>query len=335
MNIRVFDHPTKEWDEFASHHSNLIFHQSRWGEILQKGLGEKPLYFYFKNGEIVAGMPAILLDFKLFKVLYSTISYGNYLGDEKYHWYFIEQLEEEIAKRGIDQIRIIDSPFSPRGAPPSYEPFTSVESTCTHINLKGMTEDRLLKSYDGYVRRDIKRAQKRGVTVEEVESINDFYFFYLLYLKSMVRNKAPAKYSRQMVMALRELVMEDRGSLFLARVDGTPVAGILIIYSDKIAHAMIAGSDDQYLKLYPNKLLIHSALTSCIENEIETFDFMGSDKDDGELLRFKKMWGGQPVPLLTYVKDYSPVKCWMIEKGREFIKDGIGARVMRDVARLA
>jgi lipid II:glycine glycyltransferase (peptidoglycan interpeptide bridge formation enzyme) len=170
------------------------------------------------------------------------------------------------------------------------------------------------------VRWQIRKARERGVTVHEVESENDFHFFYLLYLKSMIRNKAPAKYSQRMFKALRELVLSDLGSLFLAKVDGFPVAGHLVLYSDKVAHSMFVGSDDKYLKdFFPNKLLMHFVLSTAIDYGSEIFDFGGSDKDDLELIKFKKLWGGKEITTKTYVKDYSPIKCKVVEKVREWL----------------
>ena len=51
MELKVFETPGKEWDEFASQYTDLIFYQSVWSEVLKKGLGGQPLYFYLKEGE--------------------------------------------------------------------------------------------------------------------------------------------------------------------------------------------------------------------------------------------------------------------------------------------
>ena len=48
MDLGVFESPGKEWDEFASRYTDLIFYQSVWSEVLRKGLGGQPLYFYLK-----------------------------------------------------------------------------------------------------------------------------------------------------------------------------------------------------------------------------------------------------------------------------------------------
>jgi len=329
MELRVFESPGKEWDEFVSRYTDLIFYQSVWSEILKKGFGGKPLYFYLKEGgEIVAGLPGVLLDFRILKVLYASLPYGNLVGEKGTFPVFQEQLEREFVRRGIHQVRITDSPFQENWVP--HSDFEGLQTICTLINLKDMDEERLWKSYSHYVRRDIKRAQKKGVVIQKGESKEDFNALYELYLKAMERNRAPAKYPQQLVMALREFIgRTGRGVLLMATMGGSPVAGIVLIYSNSSTHAFLAGSDSRFLKFYPNKFLIHEALRESVARHHTVFDFMGSEKEDENLIRFKNLWGGGPVPVTTYVKGYSRFRCWLWDKSRSFIHSPLGSRLTR------
>jgi hypothetical protein len=121
MELGVFDSPGKEWDEFASRHTDLVFYQSIWSEVLRKGLGGRPLYFYLKEGgEIVAGLPGVLLNFMILKIIYASIPYGNFIGENSHFRLFMELLEKEFRRRGIDQVRITESPFSGSYQPHSF-----------------------------------------------------------------------------------------------------------------------------------------------------------------------------------------------------------------------
>lgn len=44
MELRVFESPKEEWDEFSLRYTDLIFYQSVWSRVLKKGLGGQPLY---------------------------------------------------------------------------------------------------------------------------------------------------------------------------------------------------------------------------------------------------------------------------------------------------
>jgi lipid II:glycine glycyltransferase (peptidoglycan interpeptide bridge formation enzyme) len=331
MELKVFESPGKEWDEFATRHTDLIFYQSVWSQVLKEGLGGQPLYFYLKEGrEIVAGLPGVLLNFKIFKILYASIPYGNLIGEKKHFPAFLKQLEREFVRRGIHQVRIVDSPFWEKRDPESN--YKGIENICTLIDLKNMDEERLWRSYGHYVRRDIKRAQKYGIEVYQGNSKGDVECLYQLYLKAMERNRAPAKYSFQLVMALGEFIMaSNRGILLMARMNQTPVAGILLIYSNSSVHAFLAGSDSQFLRFFPNKFLIHRSLVESIISGHQIFDFMGSEKEDEELIRFKNLWGGQSVVVTTYAKDYNPLRCWIWENMRNLIRTPIGSKLTRAI----
>ncbi len=331
MELAIFESPGQEWDEFASRYTDLIFYQSVWSKVLKEGLGGQPLYFCLKDGgQIVAGLPGVLLNFRIFRILYASIPYGNLIGEKKYFPVFLEHLEREFIKRGIHQVRITDSPFWEKRDPNSN--YKAIENICTLIDLKNMDEESLWKTYSHYVRRDIKRAQKHGIEIYKGNSKDDFDCLYQLYLKAMERNIAPAKYPYQMVMALREFIMmSNRGVLLIAKMDQTPVAGILLIYSNSSSHAFLAGSDSKFLKFYPNKFLIHRSLAESIACGHHIFDFMGSEKGDENLIRFKNLWGGRPDTLTTYVKDYNRVRCWVWKTVRDLINTPVGSKLTRIV----
>ena len=102
MELGVFETPGQEWDEFVSRHTDLIFYQSFWSEVLKRGLGEgpRPLYFYLREGgKIVAGLPAVLFNFKIFRILYASIPYGNLIGDTATFLDFSSLLDAEFRKR--------------------------------------------------------------------------------------------------------------------------------------------------------------------------------------------------------------------------------------------
>jgi hypothetical protein len=331
MELTVLEAPGTEWDEFATRYTDLIFYRSAWSEVLRKGLGGQPLYFCLREGrKIVAGLPGVLLNFKIFRVLYASIPYGNMIGEKERFPDLWEYLEGEFIRRRIHQVRIADSPFWESRNPT--QNFKGIETICTLIDLKGMDEESLLKSYSHYVRRDLKRAQKNGIEIYKGESKEDFDHLYRLYLMAMKRNRAPAKYSYRLVMAFREFMLAfNGGTLLIARKDESPVAGMLLMHSNSSTHAFLTGSDSRFLKFYPNKLLVHQSLVEAISCGHEIFDFMGSEKGDANLIRFKNLWGGRSVPVTTYVKDYDLLRGWIWNGMRSFMNTKVGAGLTRAV----
>ncbi len=332
MELGVFESPGKEWDEFVSRYTGLIFYQSVWSRVLKEGLGGQPLYFYLREGgEIVAGLPGVLLNFKIFKILYASIPYGNFIGNKLYFASFIKSLSGELAKRKIDQVRLTESPFSEPYAP---ESFTSVSAKCTLLDLRGFDKEKIWEGYKKNIRRDVRKAQKSGITIRDGDSKEGVQVFYQLYLASMERNKAMAKYPLRWFEAIYGIVTQNGlGAILIAELSGTPIAGVVLIYSPSSTHYFHNGSQYEFLKYCPNELLVHSSIERAVERKISFFDFMGSDAGDVSLLRFKEKWGSRSIDLHTYVKDYRPFRSKIWELGKRFATSNFGSRVVRWIRR--
>jgi len=330
MELKVFESPGTEWDDFASRYTDLVFYQSIWSEVLRKGLGGQPLYFYLMDGgEMVAGLPGILLDFKIVKILYASIPYGNMIGDPSYLSTFMDLLDQAFKMKGVDQVRMTESPFSKPCQPASFKPLIA---RGTLLDLRGLDEEKIWEGYKKNIRRDVRKAQKSGVAIRQGASTGDVHGFFKLYLASMERNRAMAKYPLRWFEALYEIIIKrGLGTIALAEVNNEAIAGAVLIYSSTSTHYFHNGSQYEFLKFCPNELLIHHALEEAIEKKNAWFDFMGSDPSDLPLLHFKEKWGGQSMDLHTYVKEYHPMKCKIWELGKRAMNSSVGSWLFRKI----
>ncbi len=327
MELKVFESPGKEWDEFASRYTDLVFYQSIWSQVLKEGLGGQPLYFYLTDGgEIVAGLPGVLLNFRIFKILYASIPYGHLIGDKSYYSSLMQLLEEEFRRRGIDQVRLTASPFSQPYPPESFKP---VSAKCTLLDLRGYDKEKIWDGYRKNIRRDVRKAQRSGIRIRNVDSMEGVNMFYKLYLSSMERNRAVAKYPLHWFETLYEFVAKKgSGAILIAELNEGAIAGVVLIYSPSSTHYFHNGSKYECLKFCPNELLIHSALEEAVGKGNAFFDFMGSDPKDLSLLQFKEKWGSQTIDLCAYVRDYHAVRCRIWELGKRWGSSKIGNRLL-------
>jgi serine/alanine adding enzyme len=329
MELRIFESPGKEWDEFASRYTDLIFYQSIWSQVLKEGLRGQPLYFYLREGgEIVAGLPGVLLTFKIFKILYASIPYGHLIGERSYYSVFLELLENEFRRRGIDQVRFTESPFS--GSYPPEASFKPVSAKCTLLDLREYDKEKIWEGYKKNIRRDVRKAQRSGITIRSGDFREDIDIFYKLYLASMERNRAMAKYPLHWFETLYEIVTKKGlGVVLIAELDRVAIAGVVLITSASSVHYFHNGSQYEYLKFCPNELLVHSSIENAVEKKVSFFDFMGSDPNDLSLLRFKEKWGGQSKDIYTYVKDVNSLKSKVWEIGRRAVASKWGAKALK------
>jgi lipid II:glycine glycyltransferase (peptidoglycan interpeptide bridge formation enzyme) len=188
-----------------------------------------------------------------------------------------------------------------------------------------LNKEKIWERYKKNIRRDVRKAQRSGIKIRRGESIEDINLFYKLYLISMERNKAMAKYPLQWFEALYEIVTKKGlGVVLIAELDGMVIAGVVLIYSGSSVHYFHNGSQHKFLKFCPNELLVHSSIENAVDRGISFFDFMGSDPKDHSLLRFKEKWGGQSIDLDTHVKDYHPFRCKIWEMGKRFSGSKLG-----------
>jgi len=332
MEVGFFESPGKEWDEFASRYTDLIFYQSIWSQVLKEGLGGQPLYFCLREGgKIVAGLPGIVLRFKIFRILYASIPYGHLIGEKSYYSAFLELLEKEFRKMGIDQVRLTESPFSESYPPESFSP---IPAKCTLLDLKRYGKENIWEGYRSEVRRAIRKAQKHGFCVRGTTKRNEMEIFYQLYLSSMERNRAIAKYPHRWFDALYEiLIQQEKADVLFAIKDDEYAAGVVLIYSNSSIHYLHNGSSETYLENRPNDLIIDYIIHRGVEEGKTTLDFMGSDPNDLSLLRFKEKWGSRSMDVHTYVKDYRPLRSKIWELGKRFAASSFGSKVIRWIRR--
>ena len=328
MELKVFETPGKEWDEFASQYTDLIFYQSIWSEVLRKGLGGQPLYYYLKEGsEIVAGLPAVLLRFKVFKILYASIPYGNLLGEKMFFFPLMELLEKEFQRRGIDQVRRVDSPFS---EPHTLGGYTSILSKCSLLDLKRVDQEGIREGYKSDIRRAIRKAQKNGLSVKGATSPEEAKIFYRLYLASMERNRTGAKYPLQWFQALYDiLIRQGKAEIRFAMKGDQYAAGVVLVHSPASIHYLHNGSDPTHLESRPNDLIVDDIIQRGVKVGKAILDFMGSDPGDFPLLRFKEKWGSQSQDIYTYVKNYHPFRCLLWETGKRWLGSRLGKGLLK------
>lgn len=323
MELKVIETPGRDWDEFASRYTDLIFYQSVWSEVLRKGLGGEPLYYSLNDGgEIVAGLPGVLFKFGFLEILYASIPYGGLIGKRDYFPALIELLDKEFKRKGIDQVRITESPF---GAPYPFENFKSIPAKCSLLDLHGFNQERVWEDYRGEVRRAIRKARNHGLSVKGMESPEEAEIFYRLYLASMKRNRAGAKYPLQWFQALHDiLVRKGLADIRFAVKGNEYAAGVVLVYSPTSVHYLHNGSDPVHLESRPNDLIVDDIIQQGVKAGRSFLDFMGSDQGDLNLLRFKEKWGSRSLDITTHVRDYHPLRCAIWETGKRCMASRLG-----------
>lgn len=156
------------------------------------------------------------------------------------------------------------------------------------------------RRYDRSLRRNLETAIDEGVVIRtRAGTCDSMAAFHTLHRRTVRRRGSPP-FPRRFFESLAA-EFGDRLTLYEAKGDGGPVAGLLTIDHDTTRHLYVNASDPAYWDVRPNDALYDRALAdACTDSSITTVDFGRSHPGSG-VDRFKAGFGGTSEPLTTLV----------------------------------
>jgi peptidoglycan pentaglycine glycine transferase (the first glycine) len=187
------------------------------------------------------------------------------------------------------------------------------------LDIKGKTEEEVLKIFNQKTRYNIRLAIRKGVTVT-IGSKEDIPEFHKIMYETGVRDKFVIRDASYFETMLDKLGNNVR--LYLAYYDDKLIAGtIAIVYGNKCWY-LYGASSNEHRNVMPNYLLQWEMIKWAIEAGCDIYDFRGVSGDLDEsnplygLYRFKKGFGGKFTEFigeLDYI--FNPLTYKIIEKG--------------------
>ena len=161
---------------------------------------------------------------------------------------------------------------------------------------EGRNEEELMASFHSKTRYNIRVAIKKGVEVKlaDESAVDDFH---RIMLETGLRDNFVIRTPQYFKRLLQ--VMGDHARLYMAYLDGRPIAGtIAITYGDKVWY-LYGASSNADRNAMPNYLLQMEMIKWAIERNARVYDFRGVSGDISEdnplygLYRFKKGFNGE------------------------------------------
>ncbi len=173
---------------------------------------------------------------------------------------------------------------------------------CYRIDLAGKDEESLIATYHSKTRYSVRASLKSEATWR-IGSREELPVFQALLEQTAQKDGfhvRPIEYLYEMYDALGP----DRFLLFLIEVEGEAVAGsVLLRVGGKTWH-LYGGCSDEHKETYPNYLMQWAMQTWSIEQGCTLYDMRGVAGEQDKttplegLLRFKKRFGGELVPMV-------------------------------------
>lgn len=151
------------------------------------------------------------------------------------------------------------------------------------------------------VQHQVKKSQKLGVRVRIAQDREDMECYYRLHLQTRSKKHGMPAQPRGYFYGLWDAFAASGSvQLLLAEYEGTVIAGMVLLASGSTIRYAYGASDERYLKLAPNNLLMWTAIKLGCTNRFQTLDMGRTSRDNEGLMEFKRRWGAAPEPLPYY-----------------------------------
>ncbi len=315
---------------FLFENSSCLFNREEWFRVLQEGLNKTVVtYSLEKDEKICLALPGVIFNFGIVKMFYSNIPYGGFVGDYQLIPSSLVLFERSLRRDGIHLVRIGRN-FNKEFPVPDLDGYRQ-ETAFTHlIDLQGMNEEQLWNGYKKRVRRDVRKAEKSGISIHKATSPGEIDALFSLYLETMKRNEAYDIWTKKMFYTIhRDLAQQSEAKILLAKLGDEVIAGIILLFSPDTTYYFFAASAKKHLSLCPNDLLVHHGICLTIMKGKRYFDLMASPKEDFALMNFKEKWGAQKCPFYFYEKSLTSFRPWLWKRVWGLRNTSIGARLIR------
>ena len=166
-----------------------------------------------------------------------------------------------------------------------------------HLSLDRKPEELLKSFHNNCIRRAIRKANEEQfeiITGTTHQHLKTFYRLHLLTRKKHGVPIQPFKFFRNLWNALTP---RDMLTLLLVRLNGSFVAGIILLWYKNTAYYKYGASDPNFLHLRANQWLMWKAIQLAQKRGCSTFDFGRASSSERGLVEYKSRWGTQNSPL--------------------------------------
>jgi CelD/BcsL family acetyltransferase involved in cellulose biosynthesis len=148
------------------------------------------------------------------------------------------------------------------------------------------------------VQRNIRRAEREGLTVRRAECAADLAgTFYRLHLLTRRRQGVPVQPRRFFRLLWDGVITTGLGSVLIVEASARPVAAAVFLAWNQTVVYKFGASDARAWPLRPNHLLFWHAIRAACEDGYRWFDFGRTDAGQDGLRNFKLSWGAIEQPL--------------------------------------
>jgi len=282
-----------EWDRFTDRDEGATcFHTRAWYELWRDhaGLRPDPRLLVLASGKR-ALLPLAYRRRRISRrkahISSPVGTYGGFLTEEPLDKR--EGLELEGYLETLSGLRLRLNPFS------SYTPgLTVTEPDTTLVTPLSQDFDAVFATWRAGHRRNVRIAERSGVTIDRASCDRDWEAYYQIYLASLARwgEATTSRYPASLFRLIRGMA---GAALWLARYRDRIISGALVLSHNHHAVYWHGAGDADHFHLRAANLLHCCIMRDCARRGLRWYDFNPSGGHEG-VARFKAGFGTEERP---------------------------------------
>jgi len=281
-----------DWRDLLDRHEDAcLFHDPRWGQLMQQVYGNRPYYLTARRGgDLVGALQLVHQSSVLFGSRLCSLPYFDAAGiladDAEAAASLLDAAETLRDELGAESVELRH--LQPAGQ--------ALPERTDKVDLRlplPDDEQTLWKQLKAKVRNQVRKAERAGLTASNgsAERLGEFFDIYVRNMRDLGSPSHGRRFFRRIVETF-----PSESRIFVVRLDGRAVAASLTLADAHGLRVPWAGSDWRVRQLNANMLLYWSMLTEACRERAGCFDFGRSTRDAGTY-KFKRQWGAEEVPL--------------------------------------
>jgi Acetyltransferase (GNAT) domain len=295
-----------EWDSLLeAHPRSSFFHRTAWAQVLHETYGHVPIYFCrFVDGQLEELLPIMEIASPWTGCRGVSLPFTDLcpaLLAPKHDRQSLHELAMEHGRRrnwkslewrGND-------PEDParQGASPSLAFYGHV------IDLR-RGQEALFKSFNGAMRRGIRRGAGTGLRVEFSNCFDSIRTFYTLHCLTRRRHRLPPQPFRFFENVAQYVLAQGHGFVATVLCENKPIATAVFFHHRGKACYKFGASDYAFQRLRPNNILFWEAIKRYADNRFDSLHLGRTSLTNEGLRRFKLGFGAREESVEYYKYDF-------------------------------
>ena len=287
------------WDEQIMDFPDYsFFHSNAWLRLLVDTYDYEPVFFVIeKNKKIEAVVPLMNVDSRITGRRTIALPFSDYCEPLVSNTECFEDMFRKILEFG-DKKRL--KYLELRGGKKFFS--ESDISTYDYNHTLDLTigEDELYKAFSSNTKRNIKKSNREGVTVDMSTSLSATEVFYNMNCSTRKKHGLPPQPKKFFLNLYKYILSQEKGFIAIASHNGRNIASAVYLHIGDKALYKFGASFMQYQNLRANNVVMWEAIKHYVNNGYKSFCFGRTEPDNEGLRKFKLGWGTNEEILNIY-----------------------------------